>query len=208
MLQRFRQFWTNLFAPIANGLLRMGVTPDQVTVVGTLGVVGGALWFFPRGQLFAGVMVITAFVFGDLLDGYMARTSGTASNWGAFLDSTLDRFGDAAIFGGLLLYYIGPHAKTTLGGPMTYVYLCLACLVLGSITSYIRARAESLGMTAKVGIAERAERLVSILVATAFNGLLGLPILTEVTLWALALASGITVVQRIAVVRRQALPQD
>jgi CDP-diacylglycerol--glycerol-3-phosphate 3-phosphatidyltransferase len=204
MLQRFRDFFTNLFAPIANGLLRLGVTPDQVTVVGTIGVVGGALWFFPRGQLFVGVMVITAFVFSDLLDGYMARTSGKASNWGAFLDSTLDRFGDAAIFGGLLLYYIGPHAETTLGGPQTYVYLSLACLVLGSITSYIRAKAESLGMTAKVGIAERAERLVLILVATGFNGLLGLPILTELTLWALALASGVTVVQRIAVVRKQA----
>jgi CDP-diacylglycerol--glycerol-3-phosphate 3-phosphatidyltransferase len=204
MLQRFRQFWTNLLAPIANGLLRMGVTPDQVTVVGTLGVVGGALWFFPRGQLFVGVMVITAFVFSDLIDGYMARTSGKASNWGAFLDSTLDRFGDAAIFGGLMLYYIGPHAETTLGGPRTYVYLSLACLVLGSITSYIRAKAESLGMTAKVGVAERAERLVAILVATGLNGLFGLPILTEITLWALALASGITVVQRIATVRKQA----
>jgi CDP-diacylglycerol--glycerol-3-phosphate 3-phosphatidyltransferase/CDP-diacylglycerol--inositol 3-phosphatidyltransferase len=204
MLQRFRQFWTKVFAPIANGLLRIGVTPDQVTVVGTVGVVGGALWFFPRGQLFVGVLVITAFVFSDLIDGYMARQSGKASNWGAFLDSTLDRFGDAAIFGGLLLYYLGPHAKTTLGGPQAYVYLSLACLVLGSITSYIRARAESLGMTAKVGIAERAERLVAILVATGLNGLFGLPILTELTLWALAVASGITVVQRILVVRRQA----
>lgn len=207
MLQRFRDFFTNLFAPIANGLLRLGVTPDQVTVVGTLGVVGGALWFFPRGQLFVGVMVITAFVFSDLIDGYMARTSGKASNWGAFLDSTLDRFGDAAIFGGLLLYYLSPHASTTLGEPRLYVHLCLACLVLGSITSYIRAKAESLGMTAKVGIAERAERLVLILVATAFNGLFDLPILTEVTLWALAAASGITVLQRIVVVRKQALPQ-
>jgi CDP-diacylglycerol--glycerol-3-phosphate 3-phosphatidyltransferase/CDP-diacylglycerol--inositol 3-phosphatidyltransferase len=204
MLQRFRDFWTKVFAPIANGLLRLGVTPDQVTVVGTLGVVGAALWFFPRGQLLVGVLVITAFVFSDLIDGYMARTSGQASDWGAFLDSTLDRFGDAAIFGGLLLYYIGPHAHTTLGGPMLYVYLCLACLVLGSITSYIRAKAESLGMSAKVGIAERAERLVAILVATGFNGIFGLPILTELTLWALALASGITVLQRIAVVRNQA----
>jgi len=204
MLQRFRQFWTNVFSPIAKGLLRLGVTPDQVTIVGTLGVVGGALWFFPRGHLLTGVLVITAFVFSDLLDGYMARTSGTASNWGAFLDSTLDRFGDAAIFGGLMLYYIGPYAQTTLGQPRMYVYLCLACLVLGSITSYIRAKAESLGMTAKVGIAERAERLVAILVATGFNGIFGLPILTEVTLWALTLASGITVVQRIAVVRKQA----
>ena len=206
MLQRFREFWTNLWAPVANLLLRLGVTPDQVTVVGTLGVVVSALWFFPRGQLLIGVLVITAFVFSDLLDGYMARKSGTTSSWGAFLDSTLDRFGDAAIFGGLLLYYVGPHAETMLGEPTLYVYVSLACLVLGSVTSYVRARAESLGMTAKVGIAERAERLVLILVATGFNGIFGLPILTELALWLLAAASGITVIQRIIVVRQQSKP--
>jgi CDP-diacylglycerol--glycerol-3-phosphate 3-phosphatidyltransferase len=205
MLQRFREFWTRVVSGPADLLLRLGVTPDQVTIVGTIGVVAGALWFFPRGQLFAGVMVITAFVFSDLMDGYMARKSGQSSNWGAFLDSTMDRFGDAAIFGGLLLYYAGPHAETTLGEPKLYVYLSLACLVLGSITSYVRARAESLGMTAKVGIAERAERLAAILVMTGFNGLFGLPILTEITLWALLAASGITVVQRMIVVRRQAV---
>lgn len=206
MLQRFRDFWTSVFAPFANFLLRIGVTPDQVTIVGTLGVMGGALWFFPRGQLLTGVLVITAFVFSDLLDGYMARKAGTTSNWGAFLDSSLDRFGDAAIFGGLLLYYVGPHAETMLGSPRLYVYVSLACLVLGSITSYVRARAESLGMTAKVGIAERAERLVFILVATGFNGIFGLPILTELALWLLAAASGITVIQRMIVVRQQARP--
>jgi CDP-diacylglycerol--glycerol-3-phosphate 3-phosphatidyltransferase len=204
MLQRFRDFWTKVFSGPADVLLRLGVTPDQVTVVGTIGVVGGALWFFPRGQLLVGVLVITAFVFSDLMDGYMARKTGQTSNWGAFLDSTMDRFGDAAIFGGLLLYYAGPHAETVLGQPKLYVYLSLACLVFGSVTSYIRARAESLGMTAKVGIAERAERLVAILVMTGFNGIFGLPILTEITLWALLAASGITVVQRMIVVRQQA----
>lgn len=205
MLQRFRDFWTNLWAPVADFLLRIGVTPDQVTIVGTLGVMGGALWFFPRGELGLGVAVVTAFVFSDLLDGYMARKSGTSSNWGAFLDSSLDRFGDAAIFGGLLLYYVGPHAETTLGTPLLYVYVSLGCLVLGTITSYARARAESLGMTAKVGIAERAERLVLILVATGFNAIFNLPILTELALWLLLVAAGITVIQRMIVVRRQAL---
>lgn len=204
MLQRFREFWTRIVSGPADLLLKLGVTPDQVTFVGTLGVVVGALWFFPRGQLLTGVLVITAFVFSDLMDGYMARKTGHTSPWGAFLDSTMDRFGDAAIFGGLLLYYVGPHAKTTLGEPTLYVYVALACLVLGSVTSYVRARAESLGMTAKVGIAERAERLVLILVATGFNGIFGLPILTELALWLLAAASGITVIQRMIVVRQQA----
>ncbi len=204
MLQRFREFWTRVVSGPADLLLKLGVTPDQVTFVGTLGVVVGALWFFPRGQLLTGVLVITAFVFSDLMDGYMARKTGHTSPWGAFLDSTMDRFGDAAIFGGLLLYYVGPHAKTMLGEPTLYVYVSLACLVLGSVTSYVRARAESLGMTAKVGIAERAERLVLILVATGFNGIFGLPILTELALWLLAVASGITVIQRMIVVRQQA----
>lgn len=205
MLERFRQFWTNVWAPLANLLLRMGVKPDHVTWVGTIGVCFGALFFFPRGELFWGVMFITAFVFSDIMDGYMARQSGQSSKWGAFLDSTLDRVGDAAIFGGLAIYYVSSHAEADLGDVRMYFYLSLACLVLGSVTSYARARAESLGMQAKGGIAERADRLVSILVMTGFNGLLGWDFLTEITLWALAVASFITVIQRMLIVRKQAL---
>lgn len=206
MLERFRQFWTNIWSPLADLLLRLGVKPDHVTIVGTLGVSAGALWFFPRGQFFVGVMVVTAFVFSDLMDGYMARKSGQSSRWGAFLDSTLDRVGDAAVFGGLLLYYTRAGADTTLGPADLYLGLSLACLVLGNLTSYARARAESLGMQAKGGIAERADRLVAILVMTGLNGLFGLPVLTEITLWALALASLVTVFQRMAIVHRQAFP--
>ncbi|MDR6119313.1 CDP-diacylglycerol--glycerol-3-phosphate 3-phosphatidyltransferase [Aeromicrobium sp. SORGH_AS981] len=207
MLERFRQFWTNVWSPLADLLLRLGVKPDHVTIVGTLGVSAGALWFFPRGQFFVGVMVVTAFVFSDLMDGYMARKSGQSSKWGAFLDSTLDRVGDAAVFGGLLLYYTRTDAESTLGPAELYLGLSLACLVLGSLTSYARARAESLGMQAKGGIAERADRLVAILVMTGFSGLLDLPVLREVTLWALALASLVTVFQRMAIVHRQAVQQ-
>ncbi len=205
MLERFRQFWTNVWAPLANLLLRMGVKPDHVTYVGTAGVCFGALFFFPRGELFIGVMFITAFVFSDIMDGYMARQSGQSSKWGAFLDSTLDRFGDAAIFGGLAIYYTTQHAEADLGNVKTYFYLSIACLVLGSITSYARARAESLGMQAKGGIAERADRLVSILVMTGFNGLFDADFLTEITLWALAAASAITIVQRMMIVHKQAV---
>ncbi len=205
MLERFRQFWTNVWAPVADFLLRLGVKPDHVTIVSTLGVCAGALWFFPRGQLLVGVLVITAFVFGDIMDGYMARKTGQSSKWGAFLDSTMDRFGDAAIFGGLLLYYASSHAETDLGNAKLYLVLCLVCLVLGNVTSYARARAESLGMTAKGGIAERADRLVAILVMTGFNGIFDLPFLTEITLWALAVASTITIVQRMLMVHRQAV---
>jgi CDP-diacylglycerol--glycerol-3-phosphate 3-phosphatidyltransferase len=205
VLERFRQFWTTIWAPLGDLFLKLGITPNQVTVVGTLGVSAGALWFFPRGQFFVGVMVVTAFVFSDLIDGYMARKLGTASKWGAFLDSTLDRVGDAAVFGGIMLYYTTSDAEADLGDPRLYLYLSLACLVLGNLTSYARARAESLGMTAKGGIAERSDRLVSILVMTGFAGLLDLPVLRELTLWVLAVASLITVFQRMRIVYKQAV---
>lgn len=199
MLNRFRAFWTKVITPIAKLLLRLGVSPDAVTLVGTLGVAFGALFFFPRGDLLVGVLFITAFVFSDLVDGTMARMSGSSSKWGAFLDSTLDRLGDAAIFGGLAMYYVGPGDSDRLAA------LALYCLVMGSVTSYARARAESLGMEAKGGLAERADRLVAILVMTGLAALFDVPVLIPITLGLLAVASTITVVQRILTVRRQAL---
>jgi CDP-diacylglycerol--glycerol-3-phosphate 3-phosphatidyltransferase/CDP-diacylglycerol--inositol 3-phosphatidyltransferase len=199
MLERFRIFWTNVVKPVANLLMRMGVSPDAVTIVGTLGVVAGALGFFPRGDLWQGVVVISAFVFSDLIDGYMARTLGVSSMWGAFLDSTLDRLGDAAIFAGLAIWFFGRGNDDLVG------YVAMWALVMGSVTSYTRAKAESLGMTAKGGIAERADRLVAILVITFWSDVLGLPILLTIVIWALAAASTITVVQRMILVRRQAL---
>ncbi|HEX6151281.1 phosphatidylinositol phosphate synthase [Nocardioides sp.] len=200
MLERFKAFWQGVvLAPVVRLFLRLGISPDAVTLVGTLGVVAGALVFFPQGLLWQGVLVITAFVFSDLLDGQMARVSGTTSRFGAFWDSTLDRLGDAAVFGGLVLYFAGP------GDDFLYLCLALYCLVMGSVTSYARARAESLGMEAKGGLAERADRLVAILVLTFFGDLLGLPILYQGTLWALAAASTYTVVFRVLKVRRQAL---
>jgi CDP-diacylglycerol---glycerol-3-phosphate 3-phosphatidyltransferase len=202
MLERFRQFWTWLLSPIAHGLLRLGVSPDAVTLVGTLGVCAGALIFFPQGELLIGVLVITAFVFSDLIDGYMARELGRPTRWGAFWDSTLDRLGDAAIFGGLIFYY-ADHEND-----MLMAAVALYCLVMGSVTSYARARAESLGMTAKGGIAERADRLVAILVMTGFAGIFDLPILVAITLWTLAAASTVTVVQRMLIVRAQAVRPD
>jgi CDP-diacylglycerol--glycerol-3-phosphate 3-phosphatidyltransferase/CDP-diacylglycerol--inositol 3-phosphatidyltransferase len=198
MLNRFRAFWTKVLTPVARFLLRVGVSPDVVTLVGTLGVVTGALVFFPRGELLTGVLVITAFVFSDLLDGTMARMAGSSSKWGAFLDSTLDRLGDAAIFGGLVLYFAGP------GDSDLWSALALYCLVMGSVTSYARARAESLGMEAKGGIAERADRLVAILVMTGLSVLLDLPVLLPLTLGVLAVASTVTVLQRVLAVRSQA----
>ncbi len=203
MLERFKAFWQGVvLAPVVNLLLRLGVSPDAVTLVGTLGVAAGALAFYPRGELLVGTLVITAFVFSDLIDGAMARKSGRTSVFGAFFDSTLDRIGDAAIFGGLALYFADPGDS--------YLYLCLAlfCLVAGNLTSYARAKAESLGLDAKGGIAERSDRLVLILATTGLSALFDLPILLELGLWVLAAASAYTVVFRILKVRRQAIELD
>jgi CDP-diacylglycerol---glycerol-3-phosphate 3-phosphatidyltransferase len=199
MLNRFaRALFTRILTPAAGFLVRRGVSPDLVTLIGTLGVVFGALAFYPRGEFFWGTVVITLFVFSDTVDGLMARMSGRSSNWGAYLDSTLDRVGDAAIFGGLVLWYAGR------GHDIAMASLALSCLILGSVVSYAKARAEGLGMTANVGIAERADRLVAVLVTTGLVGL-GLPqVVLGVVLALLALASLVTVIQRMVTVRRQA----
>lgn len=200
MLNKYaRRFFTSLFSPLAKLLLRWGVSPDAVTIVGTLGVAVGALVFYPMGELFWGTVFITVFVFSDLVDGIMARIKGAGGTWGNFLDSTLDRIADGALFAGVAIWFFG-------GGNNTSIAIAaLACLVLGMLVSYARAKAESLGFTANVGIAERAERLVSVLVVTGLTGL-GLP---EVVLLAvlvlLALASTATVIQRVVAVHKQAM---
>src|SRR3954467_172360 len=198
MLERFRAVFARIFTPVARFFLRLGISPDAVTVVGTAGVCAGALVFFPTGHFLVGVLVCTAFVFSDLVDGLMARMSGQSSRWGAFLDSTLDRFGDAAVFAGLAMYYVGPGDSRALAA------LAIYCLVLGSITSYARARAEALGMEAKVGIAERSDRMVAILVMTGLADIFNTLVLIPLTLGVLAVASTVTVLQRILVVRSQA----
>ncbi len=204
MLDRFKSFWQGvMLMPFVKLFIRLGISPDTVTLVGTLGVVAGALIFFPIGELLIGVLFITAFVFSDLIDGAMARRLGRDSTFGSFWDSTLDRIGDGAVFAGLALYFAGNEGDS-------YLNLCLSlyCLVMGSVTSYSRAKAESLGLDARGGLAERADRLVAILVLTGLSAIFDLPILIPITLWVLAFANTYTVVFRVLKVRRQALARD
>lgn len=203
VLDRFKDFWQGVvLLPFVRLFIRLGISPDTVTFVGTVGVCAGALVFFPLGELLTGVLFITAFVFSDLIDGKMARELGRSSKFGAFWDSTLDRFGDGAIFVGLALYFAGPGDS--------YVHLCVAlyCLVMGSVTSYARARAESLDMDARGGLAERADRLVLVLVLTGLSAIFDLPVLMYAALWILAVASTITVVVRVRKVHAQAVALD
>ena len=201
MLERFRDAWAAILSPVARVLVRAGVSPDLVTILGTVGVVLGALVCFPQGWIWQGVLILTPIVFSDMIDGQMAKITNSASKWGAFLDSTADRLGDAAVFGGILLFFVYQESSTLWAG------VTLTALVFGQLTSYVKARAESLGFTCSGGLAARADRMVIILVG-AFFADVGVPYLLEVVVSVLALASIITVAQRIAQVRRQAKAAD
>ncbi|MGH3319957.1 MAG: phosphatidylinositol phosphate synthase [Streptosporangiaceae bacterium] len=190
-----------VLTPIGRGLARTGISPDAITLVGTLGVVVGAFIFYPRGQLFVGTLVITAFVFSDMLDGALARARGRSSQWGAFLDSTLDRIADASIFGALVLWFADGGDAPMLAA------LALFCLIAGVVVSYAKARAEGVGLSCDVGIAERPERLIVVLASTGLGGL-GVPYALTVGLWVLAVASAVTLAQRVLEVRRQTREPD
>jgi CDP-diacylglycerol--glycerol-3-phosphate 3-phosphatidyltransferase len=184
-----------VIAPVIGRLARAGVTPDMVTVLGTVGAVAGAVVLFGSGHLFWGTVAVTCFVLLDLLDGALARARGGGSVFGAVLDSTGDRAADAAIFGALVWWFSGA------GDNRLLVLLALICLVLGVLTSYIKARAEGVGIACDVGIVERLERLLLVLVGTGLTGL-GVPYALHVALWVLLVGSAITVGQRIAAVHR------
>lgn len=196
MLRYLRPVFSRVLLPLGRLLARLGVTPSMVTLVGALGVVASSLAFYPRGELFAGSVVVTAFVLLDMLDGAVARASDSTTRWGAFLDSTLDRLSDAAILSSLVLWFFGGGDNPVLG------YVSLFCLVSGFGISYIKARAEGLGANCDVGIAERSERLVILLVAVGLGGL-DVPYVLSVGLWVLAALSGITVVQRLIETRNR-----
>ncbi|WP_055586081.1 phosphatidylinositol phosphate synthase [Peterkaempfera griseoplana] len=205
MLNKYaRAFFTRVLTPFASMLLRAGISPDAVTLIGTAGSVAGALAFFPRGEFFWGTIVITLFIFSDLVDGNMARQAGRSSKWGAFLDSTLDRVADSAIFAGIAMWYAGK------GDNLALCAVALFCLACGQVVSYTKARAESLGLPCDVsGLVERAERLVVTLVAAGLAGLHGFGVpyvdwLLPIALWLIAVGSFVTVLQRILTVRREA----
>ncbi|MGV1037930.1 MAG: phosphatidylinositol phosphate synthase [Candidatus Nanopelagicales bacterium] len=191
-----RSVMAHVIDPVAKGLLKLGLSPDAITIIGTTGVSAGALIFFTRGSFWIGTLVITAFIFSDMLDGTMARIAGRSGPWGAFLDSTLDRVADGAIFAALLIWF----ARTE---QWWLVAVTTVCLIGGAVVSYAKARAEGLGMTCNVGFAERTERILIVLVPTFIAGL-GVPYIQAVALWLLAGLTILTVFQRMIHVYRQA----
>ena len=185
---------TRLINPLARTALRVGLTPNSVTILGALGLIISAAYFYSTEQYFVGTLVITAFALSDLFDGAMARISDKgATAWGGFLDSTIDRVTDSAIVISLALPLIRNED--------VLAYPAIVALVTGVLIPYIRAKAESFNIACSVGITERTERLIIILVAAGFHGL-GVPYILAVGIWTLAVLGLVTVIQRLQVVRK------
>lgn len=180
--------------PTARALLRKNVTPNQITILGSVGTIAVSLIFFTRGIFFLGTIALLLFIFSDLVDGTMARLSGLSSRWGAFLDSTADRVVDASLIGSVT-YFLYLEQD-----PLQIV--AWFALAGGFLVSYVKARAEAAGFTCDGGFAERPERTIILLVSTGFAGL-GVPFILAVGIWILASASYMTVVHRIIQVWQQ-----
>lgn len=190
----FKPVVARFIEPIAKLAHKAGITPDMVTLFGAIGASACALFLLIQGELFWAAIAVSLFALSDLFDGAIARISEKgATQWGAFLDSTCDRVTDAAILMGLALYLIDIEDSLT--------PLVLGCILFGSLIPYIRAKAESFQIPCTVGIAERTERLILILVAIGFDGL-GMPYILAVGIWSLLILSFITVLQRVIVLRK------
>ncbi|MGB8404534.1 MAG: CDP-alcohol phosphatidyltransferase family protein [Mycobacterium sp.] len=199
-----RAAYTKLSRPLARGALRIGLTPDAVTVIGTTASVAGALTLFPTGHLWYGALVVWFFVLADMLDGAMARERGYGTRFGAVLDATCDRIGDGAVFCGLLWWIAFDMHDRPL------VAATLICLVTSQVISYIKARAEASGLNANGGLIERPERLIIVLVGAGFSDLPihPLPLALPIAMWLLAVASIVTLGQRVVSVRRSPGAQE
>lgn len=192
-----RAAYSKLSKPLAKGALRIGLTPDSVTIIGTAGSVLAALLLFPIGQLWWGAFTVFVFVLADMLDGAMARERGGGTRFGAVLDATCDRISDGAIFCGLLWWVaFGLNSPPLVVGTMI-------CLVTSQVISYVKARAEASGLEGGGGLIERPERLIIVLTGAGLSGLPFLPgpILLHIAMWTLAVASLVTVGQRVHAVR-------
>lgn len=182
--------------PIARALNKMGVSPNTMTVFGTVAAIAISVTLIPAGHLFAAAVLTGLFAAFDLLDGTMARLRGGGTRFGAVLDASCDRITDGALFGAILWWVIHSH-----GAPGHLIIATLICLVAGQVTSYVKARAEASGFRVDGGLVERPERLILALVGIGLQGL-GVPWAVEIALWLLAAGSAFTVVQRLFMVGR------
>mgnify|MGYP001282403931 CR=1 FL=1 len=189
--------YLRLVDPVADALAARGVSPNAITTFGTLcSVAAGVIFAFGHISIWGWLLGLTA-VF-DVMDGSVARRSNRTSAFGAFYDSTLDRLSDGAVLGGLTVFWASDGARHS----VAMVIVCLVAILGTFLTSYTRARAEGLGLDAKVGWIQRPERIVLLAAPQAFFGLAFDGAVLKFIVFILMLTSWITVVQRIAYVRR------
>ena len=198
--------YLRLMDPIADWLVRRRVHPNTITIAGTVFMVAGGV-LYGTGHIKTGGWLIGITALTDVLDGMVARRGGTSSAFGAFLDSTLDRVADGAVLGGLAVFY----ALSPLHHSVSMVVVCLAGIIGAFLTSYTRARAESLGLDAKVGMLQRPERVVLLSAPQAFFGLTLNGWVLAIIIIILSITAWVTVVQRILYVydnTRDATPDE
>ena len=189
MLSHYKASLTRLGDPVARVLLRAHVRPNHLTMVG-LGVSILAAFALAQGQLRVGAVLLALAGLFDFFDGSLARLANSVSAFGAFLDSVADRYSDLVVLLGVLLYY--HRVPDTVG-----VLLTMGALVGTIMTSYTKARAQSIGVRCEIGLIERPERLILLIAGATFN------VLTPAMI-ALALLSNLTALQRILYMRRAA----
>jgi len=191
-------------APLVRVLLRTGITPNTITTVGAV-LIGLAAVAYGYGHMHwgGGLLLVSGIL--DTLDGSVARLGHRATKWGAFYDSTLDRIGDGALFIGLGSWMIYAHDIKL---RELSIIACMLGILTSLLVSYMRARAESLGMDCKVGIAQRAERILGLGFSTIVFGSSSGAIPITIVIVILTVLSLITVAQRFAHVRRLANASD
>jgi CDP-diacylglycerol--glycerol-3-phosphate 3-phosphatidyltransferase len=182
-----RKYSRKILEPIARFVSWTGISPNVITVIGFFLTVGVAI-VIAAGYLRLGGLLIMAAAAFDALDGTLARMTGRTSRFGAFLDSTLDRFSEAVIFLGLFVYFVEQGAQTEL-------ILIYATIVGSLMVSYARARAEGIGVALKDGLLTRFERVGLLIIGMIFSQLL-------IVLWMLAIFTNFTAIQRMWLVWR------
>jgi CDP-diacylglycerol---glycerol-3-phosphate 3-phosphatidyltransferase len=187
--------YLRLIDPVANWLVKRRVHPNTITVFGTLCTVGGGI-IYATGHIRTGGIFLAITALFDVLDGTVARRSNRSSTFGAFLDSTLDRLADGFVLGGLAVFY----ATSQLHGSIPLMITALLGLMGAFLTSYTRARAESLGLDAKMGLVQRPERVVLMAAPQALFGLVFGGWVLAVIVVILTVTAWITVIQRVAYV--------
>ena len=191
-----KEDYLRLIDPLAGGLARMGVSPNALTTIGAVSTVAAAV-AFGLGHIMLGGWVLSLTALFDVLDGAVARRGNRATVFGAFYDSTLDRIGDGALMAGLTMFY----ATSPQFSSVPLMVACLVGMIGTFVISYTRARAEALGLDAKVGFLQRPERFVLLSAPQALFGLaLGGKVLAAIVIF-LAVSAWITAVQRIVCVR-------